>query len=763
MEKRMMACLLSILLAFSWGALAEAPEATEAPAPAENAIFVEAGYRHSFALDANGALWGWGAGEYGRLGSGSSFSTYDMEPVELENVVEASAGWYHSLFRTADGGVYAVGCNYDYGQLGDGKGHDRSLPVKVMDGGMQVAASRDFSAALKADGTLWTWGRNDLGQLGLGHTDTQTTPAQVPLTDVAEIAAGDSFMLARLKDGRLYAWGDNSYGQIAGAEDEFVCEPFLLEGFENVRSVRAGNNHALALMEDGSLRVWGDDYYGQFGGGDEALNAFLEENDLAVAAIEAGGDMCALRDEGGEWYLWGDLFGDTPAPLERTGVVSLSLGYWHALAAEADGTLWGRGDNTHYQLGSLYSDTHRSWAELPFSLAGEKRASRAPIERDKARPVEPFVGDVRPVAAGYYTSFAIDASGGVWAWGRNDYGQLGLGDEEGREVPERLALKGVAEVAAGDYHTLFRTDDGALYGAGCSYDYDQLATGRFENESEPVFIMDGVARVWAGRDISAALDTEGGLWVWGANDLGQLGLGHTDAVDGPTRLPLEGIVDVVVGKQFMAALLEDGSVLTWGDNTYGQLGLGEGERALAPTRVELENVVSIAAGGAHMLALDADGRLWAWGAGYYGQLGNGGDSDRFTPVEVVNAEGATAIWAGGDTSAARTLGGQMILWGAYFYLEPYEEQIMFFDETALEYRYLDIDSVAMGTFHVLSTDEDGHVYAYGGNSFGQLGSGEAGENAFYYGGWADTGLDLQTGEYTAPSELSDMPDFGQAL
>ena len=70
MKKRMMACLLSILLAFSWGALAEAPAATDAPAPAENAIFVEAGYRHSFALDANGALWGWGAGEYGRIKKG---------------------------------------------------------------------------------------------------------------------------------------------------------------------------------------------------------------------------------------------------------------------------------------------------------------------------------------------------------------------------------------------------------------------------------------------------------------------------------------------------------------------------------------------------------------------------------------------------------------------------------------------------------------------------------------------------------------------
>ena len=87
----------------------------------------------------------WGANEYGRLGTGASFGlAYDAEEVELEGVVEAAAGWYHSLLRTEDGGVYAMGCNYDYGQVGDGSGQNRSLPVRVMDGAVQIAAGRDF-------------------------------------------------------------------------------------------------------------------------------------------------------------------------------------------------------------------------------------------------------------------------------------------------------------------------------------------------------------------------------------------------------------------------------------------------------------------------------------------------------------------------------------------------------------------------------------------------------------------------------------------
>ena len=750
--KKFIALLLCALLTFGGLALGET-EAAEESGP----VLVEAGYAHSFAIAPDGALWAWGSNEYGRLGTGMSMGiAFNAEEIELEGVVEASAGWYHSLFRTEDGSVYAVGCNYDFGQLGDGSGLDRSLPVKVMDGAAQVVASRDFSAALKTDGTVWTWGRNNAGQLGLGHTDTQTTPAQVAIEDVAEIAAGESFMLARTKDGSVYAWGDNTYDQIDGAEEDFVAEPRLLENCSGALSIRAGNNHCLALLGNSRLVAWGDDYYHQLAGGDEALNDFVLENGLTVTAIDAGGEMSALCDGEGAWYLWGDLFGETPGALEYTDVESLSLGYGHALIALRDGTLWGRGSNDYYQLGAVYEDTYLHWRQLPFDFSEQARSSRAPVEQDKARPVEPFAAEISPVAAGYYTSFAVAENGDVWAWGRSDYGQLGAGDVEMLESPEKLDLQNVKQVAAGDYHTLFVTESGLLYGTGCSHDYDQLATGKFEDENEPVRIMGGIERAWAGRDISAALDDEGVIWVWGANDVGQLGLGHTDTVDGPTQLPLEGVVDLAVGKQFMAALLEDGTVWTWGDNTYGQLGVGEGVESASPVQVELENVVSIAAGGAHMLALDADGRVWSWGAGYYGQLGNGGDSDRFTPVEVEGAQGCVAVFAGGDTSAARTLGGDTLLWGAFFYTEPYEEEIIYYSGLYSEPAYIGIEHASMGSFHVLAVDDAGNVYAVGENGFGQLGN----ESTSYY-GWTNVGLNLKQAEYTRPNEeTSGQDDYG---
>lgn len=753
--RRILSIAICILLLLNCFALSEGDAGAGGEAR-EAHIFVEAGYKHSFALGDDGTLWAWGVGEYGRLGTGGSsyLSIYDAKPVELENVVQASAGWYHSLFLTSDGDVYAAGCNYDYGQLGNGDGVDHSLPVRVLENAVQVEAGRDFSAALLSDGTLWTWGRNDLGQLGLGHTDAQTTPAQVELEGVVEIAMGESFLLARTRGGELYGWGDNQYAQVDDSGDASVSQPRRLEASGVVR-IAAGNAHAMALTEEGEVLLWGDDIYGQLGGGQDAVNAFITESGVSVADIEAGGDASAMRSADGAWYLWGDLFGDAPAQDAKADVAGLSLGYWHALLVQEDGTLWGRGGNGSY-LGPLpytSDDIYKDWQTLELELLtqGEGGRSDAPVERDKAQPSRPFMAEVSPVAAGYYTSFAIAAGGEVWAWGRADYGQLGTGAQEDLDAPEKIDLDGVVQIAAGDYHTLFLRDNGELYGAGCSHDYDQLATGKFEDESSPVLIMRGIRRAWAGRDMSAAMDEDGAIWVWGANDLGQLGLGHTDAVDGPTKLALEGVVDMAVGKQFMAALDQDGNVWTWGDNTYGQLGVGEDVVATEPVRVELENIVSIAAGGAHMLALDADGRVWAWGAGYYGQHGVGGDSDRFTPVEVEGARGSVAVFAGGDTSGARLLGGDMLMWGAYFMDEPYVEEIYYFDYNREESVTLPIASVSFGSYHALAVDEAGDVYACGDDNFGQLGDGDA-DSYYPYLNWVYVSLDLEQSSYVAPRE-----------
>ena len=400
---------------------------------------------------------------------------------------------------------------------------------------MQVAASRDFSAALKADGTLWTWAATTWASLASAIRTRRTTPAQVPLTDVAEIAAGDSFMLARLKDGRLYAWGDNSYGQIDGAEEEFVCEPFLLEGFENVRSVRAGNNHALVLMEDGSLRVWGDDYYGQFGGGDEALNAFLEENDLAVTAIEAGGDMCALRDEGGEWYLWGAISLATRPRL-------WSARAWPAFRW-ATGTRWPRkrtarsGPRRQHplptrlplqrhasQLGGTALQPGRGGTRFP--RPHRARQGPAPWSRSRARS-DPWRRDITPPSP-----LMQAAESGP---GPQRLRSTRPGDEEGREVPERLALKASPRWQRATITRFSARTTARSTARVAATTMTQLGHGPLR-ERERTCVHHGRRGARLGRARHLRRVGYGGAASGsGARTTsGKLGLGHTDAVDGPT-------------------------------------------------------------------------------------------------------------------------------------------------------------------------------------------------------------------------------------
>ena len=96
-------------------------------------------------------------------------------------------------------------------------------------------------------------------------------------------------------------------------------------------------------------------------------------------------------------------------------------------------------------------------------------------------------------------------------------------------------------------------------------------------------------------------------------------------------------------------------------------------------------------------------------------------------------------------------------------MEPAEEQILVFDETAYDYLYFDIEGLSAGSFHILATDADGRVFAFGDNGFGQLGNGGDDDGTGYLLGWVETGLDLVTGEYTEPINTFDAPDIGQAL
>ncbi len=167
------------------------------------------------ALKTDGTLWTWGHNFYGQVGDGTTNNR--STPVQIEGTyIAISAAGAHSLALKSDGTLWAWGSNSN-GQLGDGTFNNRTRPVRVGSGFSAIAAGGDVfgghGVALKADGSLWSWGRNDQGQMGDSQFASRVVPVQVGM-GYAAIAAGKSHTLAYKPDGTLWSWGANLSGQL---------------------------------------------------------------------------------------------------------------------------------------------------------------------------------------------------------------------------------------------------------------------------------------------------------------------------------------------------------------------------------------------------------------------------------------------------------------------------------------------------------------------------------------------------------------------
>jgi hypothetical protein len=179
--------------------------------------------------------------------------------VDLADVVEVAGGGGHTLARTADGAVWAWGRN-DRGQVGDGGNETRLSPVRVvgLDGVRidTVVGGYFHSLALAADGTVWTWGNNDSGQLGDGTFDNRNLPARIEgLSGVAAVAGGGGrnefgpggHTVALLADGTLRAWGLNDAGQLGDGTTENRTRPVEVHNLTGVMAIVAAGGYSMAL------------------------------------------------------------------------------------------------------------------------------------------------------------------------------------------------------------------------------------------------------------------------------------------------------------------------------------------------------------------------------------------------------------------------------------------------------------------------------------------------------------------------------------
>jgi alpha-tubulin suppressor-like RCC1 family protein len=331
---------------------------------------VSAGSDHGLALTTDGTVWAWGSDAEGQLGNGSVSVPPVTVPVPvagLTGVTQIAAGHYFSLALTSDGSVWAWGDN-SYDELGNGTSGsmgDTDVPVQVpgLTGVSQIAAGNEFSLARRSDGTVWAWGDNTWGQLGNDTTSYGDVPIQVPgLTRVTQIAAGQDWAMAARTQGfittatSVWTWGRNDNGQLGDGTLTTRSTPEAVGGISvpGIREIAAGGDFALVLGSDGSVWGWGGDFDSQLGNSPTfAWTAPVETigMDSGITQLSAGASHALALRSDGTVLAWGNnqageigtgAYSDPTLPVVvpgLTNVTQVSAGAEYSLAVH---TVYGR-------------------------------------------------------------------------------------------------------------------------------------------------------------------------------------------------------------------------------------------------------------------------------------------------------------------------------------------------------------------------------------------------------------------------------------
>jgi alpha-tubulin suppressor-like RCC1 family protein len=739
-----------------------------------NVIAVAAGDHFSLALKTDGTVWAWGDDTYGQLADNGSLApaTYSNVPIQVAGlsyrITAIAAGANHALALDQYQEVFAWGEN-NQGQLGNGTGgdltnaHDSDVPVYITSG-QAIAAGGDHSLIIQSNYYVLAWGDNTDGQLGTGgYGGNSPSPVYSDSSyygGATAIAAGVNHSMAIIS-GTLYTWGDDTYGQLGDGGLVYttcggvtLCSdaPVAVADIAGVTTIAAGGNHSLAVLTDTTVDAWGYNSNGQLGNGTSGSPANDSDTPVvvtglsSVASIAAGGIHSLAVKTDGTIQAWGGntdgQLGDCSNSDSSTFVLvslgscggsftAIAAGASHSLAIKSDGTVWAWGSNTDGELGN-----------------GDHVSKNSPVE------VTALIGTtITAVAAGDHFSLALDNSGHVWAWGDDTYGELGddyilYPTTTFSNTPfEVTGLVNVTAIAAGANHAIaFDTSNQAwTWGENTQGQLGNGSGGDLSHTYDsdvPSVALTSVTAIAAGGDHSIAI-YGGYIYTWGDNTDGQDGQGYTG---GNFIYPVYAYVNyyigtptaVAAGVNHSDALNSSGNVWTWGDNTYGQLGDGSGLGGNNPNVTEVQQVggggplagvTAIAAGGNHSLALISGGTVDSWGYDSNGQLGNGTSGsptyDSDLPVVVTGLSDVTVIAGGGIHSLAVQTDGAVQAWGGNT-----DGQLGDCTNTDRSTFVLvnfgvcgagSIAAVAAGTFHSLTLKADGTVWAWGDNSYGELG------------------------------------------
>ena len=749
-------------------------------------IQVSLGYKFSVALKQDGTVWSWGQNNDGELGLGNTTEYDEPQQITdiTEKITDVRTGYYHSIALTEKGEVYTWGYNGN-GQLGNGTREDSLVPVKVtgLKNVTKVNAYKYMTIALTQNGEVYAWGSGygakpvklnftrkiiDVsGNLVLAENRKAYNLDETKSygKDLIKVVCGYNHYLGLTSDGEVYAWGSNSYGQLGNGNNTSsstavkVVTPDGKSNMTNIVDISAGDSYSILADKDGKVYTFG--YYGDYRTANTVhSNKPVEIQDLykteLVAASEGG--HTAIVDWDGNVYTVGlNDYGQlglkdttTRSKFEKIGELEISC-------EPARITLnVGESKEISLALSSSFNLKNNKQAsgevnktienETIASLAGNTVTGNAigktminatyegvigtlnteiqKFNKNVEVEVLPKDGKVTPkVEAGDGFTVELKADGTVWSHGQNQYGQLGVGDTNSYNEPQKVKIikntiknedgskteieDTIKDISVGNYHVLALSETGKVYAWGYG-EKGQLGTGSGYSNEEPVVVKDiyrkqlqDIVKVEAGENVSFAITSKGKVYAWGNGyssraqllDLPEnavditskyvlTGDGKVYNISTKEQLPIVGkIVDLDEGTNHNVMLTNDGKAYAIGDNTYGQLSNGNNvpsETTPVAVRKDSENIFTgikeIKAGDKTTVIVTTDGKLYACGMNDNNELGieNKEILDVNIPQENKNIE--------------------------------------------------NVISANIGTNHVVAIKEDGEVDAFGYGKNGELGS-----------------------------------------
>lgn len=419
-----------------------------------------------------------------------------------------------------------------------------------------IAAGEGFTAVIKENGDLYTFGKNSDGELGNGFIYDNSeykclmTPMKM-MSGVAAVYAGTSNCCAITESGSLYCWGSNEFGEVGNGEvcngkpsaacGRYQTTPYLI--LSGVLSAPGANS---ALKSNGDLYMWGFNGSGQLG------NNF-------VGNVKSG-------------FTWAGSYQTVPIKV-MSNVAKVSSGANTTSMIMNNGDLYMCGSNKFYQIGDNSSDA--------------KSADGASC---KPTPYK-VMSNISSVALGYYHTGAVTKDGDLYIWGNNHYGRLGDGTFTDRYTPKKI-LSGVKKAAFGAENSMALLENGDLYTWGDN-DYGQAGNGVAANHSAsytancvmtPTKIMSGVIDISCCCHHCIALLNNGDLYGWGMNISGCLGTGDTKDRCSPYKI-MSGVRLPSPAQSFANGALPniaiDGYIVSF-DNNYGWPYINGDSRTMVP-------------------------------------------------------------------------------------------------------------------------------------------------------------------------------------